>query len=463
MMPATGARTTRVQAFVALVALLVAPLAVAPQATALPSGGGGATPVQQALPAAGFGPSTLPAGFRTQAGTPGFCPDATGVTVIVDFRELGGGRVVRCAPGAQADGLAALKNAGFQIAGTTRWGESFICRINGRPGVDSEDCVDTPPASAYWSYWHSTNGGNWTYSQRGATYRTPQQGTFDGWSFSLNREMDDAPQPGVAPLRPDNGGGSGGSGGSGGGGGNGGGGDGGGNSSGGGGGSASGGASGGSASGGGDAGGGSATGGGGAGDGGSGDVTGGAGAGSDPDGGADDDARDDRDDNGKTEDEDEDSAKEKDEDEDEDEKDDEEEKDDAGEDEDGTAGPDTSPAPAPTEDAEWSGEDTTAQVNTGGSGAPPAGMLTGLGVLTALVGAAGLTAWRRRRAALAAQGAGPDDEDAEVFASAASDAPGTPEATAASDAPGTPDAPAAPDATEAPGDGAGGVEPDGKA
>ena len=65
----------------------------------------------------------LPAGRATAAGTAGFCPDATGVTVIVDFRELGGGTVVRCAPGAQADGLAALRNAGFQITGTNRCGE----------------------------------------------------------------------------------------------------------------------------------------------------------------------------------------------------------------------------------------------------------------------------------------------------------------------------------------------------
>ncbi|NHW87681.1 hypothetical protein HA066_25035, partial [Escherichia coli] len=55
-------------------------------------------------------------------GNAGYCPDAGGVTVVVDFKELGGGTVVRCAPGDQATGLAALKNAGFQIAGTLRWG-----------------------------------------------------------------------------------------------------------------------------------------------------------------------------------------------------------------------------------------------------------------------------------------------------------------------------------------------------
>ncbi|WP_025620304.1 hypothetical protein [Salinispora cortesiana] len=136
------------------------------------------------------------------AGSAGYCPDASGVTVVVDFNELGGGTVVRCAPGSQATGLAALKSAGFQITGTLRWGEGFICRIEGKPSADTEKCVDTPPASAYWSYWHAPNGGSWTYSDKGVLNRTPPAGSFEGWSFSLNRDPNDAPRPGVAPSRP---------------------------------------------------------------------------------------------------------------------------------------------------------------------------------------------------------------------------------------------------------------------
>lgn len=136
------------------------------------------------------------------AGSAGYCPDASGVTVVVDFNELGGGTVVRCAPGSQATGLAALKSAGFQITGTMRWGEGFICRIEGRPSADAEKCVDTPPGSAYWSYWHAPNGGSWTYSNKGVLNRTPPAGSFDGWSFSLNRDPADAPRPGVTPSRP---------------------------------------------------------------------------------------------------------------------------------------------------------------------------------------------------------------------------------------------------------------------
>ncbi|MGW1543025.1 hypothetical protein ACWCPM_22760 [Streptomyces sp. NPDC002309] len=135
-------------------------------------------------------------------GTPGYCPNADGVTVIVDFQELGGTTVIRCAPGDQATGHAALKNAGIQIAGTNRWGEAFVCRIEGRPGPESEPCIDTPPATAYWSYWHAPNAGDWTYSQWGVMNRKPPLGSFEGWSFSKDKTSTTNPPPRIAPVRP---------------------------------------------------------------------------------------------------------------------------------------------------------------------------------------------------------------------------------------------------------------------
>jgi hypothetical protein len=45
------------------------------------------------------------------------------------------------------------------------------------------------PASAtayrYWSYWHGTSAGGWTFSQVGATYR-PAAGSVDGWRFAVS-------------------------------------------------------------------------------------------------------------------------------------------------------------------------------------------------------------------------------------------------------------------------------------
>ncbi|MEO3751061.1 hypothetical protein [Streptomyces sp. B6B3] len=329
------------------------------------------SPVLPVLPVL---PASPAAAATPRAGAPGFCPDGDGVTVVVDFRALGGEQVVRCAPGPQEDGVDALRGAGFEVEGTNRWGDSFVCRINGRPGPDAEPCVDTPPASAYWSYWHAPDGGAWEYSQYGATYRTPPEGSFEGWVFSTNDGEGEASPPGVAPERPGDGGSSGsGSGGAGDGS------SGGGNSSGGG--SGDGGADGeGSADGGASAGGTQSGGSGGADEAGS-DGPGGAGGAGDSDGSAD---------TGSPDDEHQDEG---------------EDRSDAPAD---GAGPgqgdasDDASAPSPTEASDWSGEDTEFEERRSAaaedSAGPPASTLVALGLLVALVGTAGLAVWRRRRA-----------------------------------------------------------------
>ncbi|MFE5506190.1 ABC transporter substrate-binding protein [Amycolatopsis japonica] len=147
-------------------------------------------------------------------GYPGFCKDATGVTVVVDFQQLGGTTIVRCNPQTtRGTGLDALKGAGFQIAGVQRWGESFVCRVENRPsaaenvpitgrGDYREPCVDTPPAQAYWSYWHASNNCAWDYSQWGVKNRDFIPGGFEGWSFSLNATTQSNPVPRISAVRP---------------------------------------------------------------------------------------------------------------------------------------------------------------------------------------------------------------------------------------------------------------------
>jgi hypothetical protein len=157
-----------------------------------------------------LGSAAAPAS-AADAGEPGYCTDDAGVTVVVDFRELGGDVVVRCAPGPGGQGfsgLDALAEAGFTVAGTQRWGMEFVCRIQGRPsahedlaipGDDSyhEDCGDTPPETAYWGYWYASNGGSWRYSSISAASRSTIRGGFEGWSFHLG--SDSAQPPPVAP------------------------------------------------------------------------------------------------------------------------------------------------------------------------------------------------------------------------------------------------------------------------
>lgn len=176
----------------------------------------GAAGVTAAEPASAIDPTKGYAGICTGA-------DAlTGTTMVVDFQQLDGNggtaapTITRCSPnpnpGTSRTGVQALQDAGIAPTGVQRWGLAFICRLEGRPSATEsipvsgnptykEACVNTPPAAAYWGYWHADGSGStWTYSSYGAGNRTVTPGGFDGWSFSLNATASTNPVPRVTPL-----------------------------------------------------------------------------------------------------------------------------------------------------------------------------------------------------------------------------------------------------------------------
>lgn len=190
--------------------ILRAATGLAVLATALAGGAG-----VQAAAGEADGESSLSDAGRSQRGattasSAGYCKSADGVTVVVDFSALGGDIVVRCVPSPVTDGVAALQKAGFEPAGTTRYGLAFICRISGRPAADEvltvdgepyeEQCVETPPQLAHWSYWAAPDGGKWAFLQSGASSHHPIAGGFEGWSYTLNLDADSP--PGIEPTRP---------------------------------------------------------------------------------------------------------------------------------------------------------------------------------------------------------------------------------------------------------------------
>lgn len=124
-----------------------------------------------------------------------------GVTVVVDYRGLGGGVQQGCAPGNPASGIAALTAAGFGYTYASRQA-GFVCRINGKPGTDADKCVNASPATAYWSYWHAPAGGAWAYSNQGAATYVPGRGTVEGWAFGAGEQPGIAPPAAPAPPPP---------------------------------------------------------------------------------------------------------------------------------------------------------------------------------------------------------------------------------------------------------------------
>ncbi|MFF2545375.1 hypothetical protein ACFVUY_22780 [Kitasatospora sp. NPDC058063] len=119
------------------------------------------------------------------------CTTTSGVVLAVDFGTWGGPLLRSCGT-TPTTGYALLNQGGWKTTGTGHDGPAFICRIGysgfqgGKqyPTPDQEKCVLTPPATAYWSYWHADPGQNtWSYSQLGAMSYQPKPGSVDLWIF----------------------------------------------------------------------------------------------------------------------------------------------------------------------------------------------------------------------------------------------------------------------------------------
>jgi MYXO-CTERM domain-containing protein len=119
------------------------------------------------------------------------CTSSSGTVIAVNYGHWKGPVVVGCGVG-QPTGYRLLHAAGFSTAGDLHDGPAFICRLGDTafhrgaqyPTSSEEDCVDTPPASAYWSYWLAPAGRNtWSYSQLGAMAEKPKPGEVELWTF----------------------------------------------------------------------------------------------------------------------------------------------------------------------------------------------------------------------------------------------------------------------------------------
>ncbi len=144
------------------------------------------------------GKSALNASLNlTKCPTPPPLPKAStscnGVWVVVNRgnRE----KTVRCAT-KYANGLAALKSAGFSIKTTETSFGPFLCQIQGYPGT----CTST--ANTFWGYWtakQNANGswGKWTESNVGAAQSKPKKGVAEGWIYGpwLNGAAPDLASP----------------------------------------------------------------------------------------------------------------------------------------------------------------------------------------------------------------------------------------------------------------------------
>lgn len=116
----------------------------------------------------------------------GACTDGGGVTVVVDFTDIGGEVVIGCAPADPATGREALEAAGFTPTDSQA---GFICAIDAAPNP----CPATFDGS-FWAYWHSTKDGAWASYDVGADSSDPAPGELEGWRYN-----DGGVPPGITP------------------------------------------------------------------------------------------------------------------------------------------------------------------------------------------------------------------------------------------------------------------------
>ncbi|MFI6638661.1 hypothetical protein [Streptomyces sp. NPDC050504] len=137
----------------------------------------------------------------------GRCTTGSGAVLAVDFSKWGG-PVYRSCGTTPTTGYELLNQGGWQTSGTGHDGPAFICRIGysgfrgGKqfPPPSQENCVLTPPASAYWSYWHADPGSDtWQYSQLGAMLYKPKPGSVDLWIFGGTNIEGTEGRPTVTP------------------------------------------------------------------------------------------------------------------------------------------------------------------------------------------------------------------------------------------------------------------------
>ena len=122
------------------------------------------------------------------------CSTASGVSVVVDFHQLGGGVQTFC----DAGGAGKYADQQFTDAGHTLTyvqNEAFVCRVDGVPA--SDPCVRTPPADAYWSLWWSDGkSGTWSFASSGVASLKVPAGGYVALSWQKGNAQ---VKPGVAP------------------------------------------------------------------------------------------------------------------------------------------------------------------------------------------------------------------------------------------------------------------------
>ena len=145
-------------------------------------------PVVAAIVVAATGLLALPVSAPAHAASA--CSGRTGVIVVVDFNQLGGGVTKGCDPASGHNAQQNFESAGYHL-GMVPGQPGMVCRVSGKPA--DPPCADT---DAYWSLWWSNGtSGKWTYATSGVGgLKVPTGGYV---AFAWHQGSGNAGAPGV--------------------------------------------------------------------------------------------------------------------------------------------------------------------------------------------------------------------------------------------------------------------------
>lgn len=141
-------------------------------------------------------------GLPTAPATAAACQDRGGVTVVVDFHQLGGRGLhqVCDADGGGKTAATLFAENDFPLTSVQRF-PGAVCRVSGLPA--DEPCDDMPPPNRYWAlFWADGSSSGWTYSSLGATALKVPAGGSVAFSWSDGGRANPGVGPAVHPEEP---------------------------------------------------------------------------------------------------------------------------------------------------------------------------------------------------------------------------------------------------------------------
>ena len=125
------------------------------------------------------------------------------VQLVVDFgTESGRGVVSQRVEGFSGTGWELLVAAGMTPEGTGDYPTGFVCRLDGWPSPEAQDCSDTPtPTEGTWGYFVTNPeiGKGWIVSGVGSNMHRPRCGQSEAWVWIPRGKSISEVKPGIEP------------------------------------------------------------------------------------------------------------------------------------------------------------------------------------------------------------------------------------------------------------------------